>query len=182
MKWKFPSWISTFWYCSTPFHRTLKAFNAASTFRVQSSVNIWHVYGSCQRLQVFHVLLDCGKLCQLRYQRWEVCFIRFYRVLIGISFFTNLGQPATKCCNSLVMWIAFTKAKPKEKQGVKCFGDTGALFYVIKHTRLLGFIDDRIRSAALLIFNSSTFGAGNLINVICVKENISIFNGLLKRH
>ena len=73
------------------------------------------------------------------------------------------------------------KGKTKEKQGVKCFGDISALFCVIKLRRLLGFVDDRIWNVTLLIFNFSTFGAGNLIIVICVKEKINTFNGLLKR-
>ena len=172
MKWKFPRWISTFRYCSTSLHRNLKVFNAAPTSRVMFKIR--HAYGSCQRLQLFHVLLDCGELCHL--PGMFQFFLQGY--LIGISFFTKLDQLATKCCNSLVMWIPFTKAKPKEKQ-VKCFGN--ALFYVIKLRRLLGFVDDRIWNVASLLFNSSAFGAGNLIIVICVKEN-SVFNGLLKRH
>ena len=107
-------------YVLVLFHSILQKFKSVQCCRnIHNNVNIWHVYGSCQRLQVFHVLLDCGGLCHLQYQQWEVYFSCFYSVLIGISFFTNLGQPVTKYCNSLVMWIPFMKAKPKEKQGVK---------------------------------------------------------------
>ena len=150
MKWKSPRWISTLWYYSTPFHGNFKAFNAAPTSRVMLTYGMFTVAAN-----------DCkySTCCWIveNFQQWEICFICFHRVLIGTSFFMNLGQRATKCCNSLVMWIPFRKAKPKEKQEVKYFGDIGALFYVIKLRRLLGFVDDRIRNVTLLMFNSSTF-------------------------
>ena len=46
------------------------------------------------------------------------------------------------------------------------FRDIGALFYFIRPRRLVRFVDDRIGSVALLIFNSLEFGAGNLTIVL----------------
>ena len=87
--------------------------------------------------------------------------------------FTKLCQPAPKYCNSLVMYIPFTKAKPKEKQGVKCFGDIGALFYVIKLRRL----------AHIQPFDVWCWELDNHHFIRKLdKENIRIFNGLLKHH
>ena len=59
MKWKFPRWINTFWYCSTRFCRNLKAFNAAATSTIMLTYDMFTVAAKdCKYSTYFWIVED----------------------------------------------------------------------------------------------------------------------------
>ena len=104
-------------------------------------------------LQVFPVLLDCGELCYLLYQRWEVCFSCSYMVLVGICFSRNcINQPL----NIATAWSCTFHLRKQSQRKNKELNVLGI--------QVLCFMSSNL--GGLLIFNPSMFGAGNLIIII----------------
>ena len=95
---------------------------------------IWYVNWRCQRLQVFHALINCWKLCNLWYHERKVCFCYLTGCLL--AFFKDVS-PSTYCGDGLIMWIPFSKATQNEEERTELCWYVGAMLYLTNFWWLL---------------------------------------------